>query len=598
MSPARLRTILIKRPVETGFLLSALLLFLLVIPACEAIESPKGAAYYSKVAAPEKKELRWSNGGTPKHLDPAFAAVPPEKDIVRAIYEGLTSLDSASLKAIPAVAESWESSDGDKRWTFRLRKEARWSNGDPITAEDFIRSWRRAVALGERSPNHELMFNIKGVREMMSPFKGANASEDPFLSQIEASAETPPPSSPTPSPSPSDIASPQPSASAAKSAAELGFEAIDERTLAISLVAPDPSFPLLLADPVFFPVHRSDVKGPSDSISRPSVTNGPFALESTSNGTVSVVRSAGYWNSGSVGLDKIAFISMPTAETALQAYRGGKLDVVTNANFEPLALKILAPYEDFRTSVHSALNFYEFNVTAAPFSDRRVRLAMAISIDREKLAYAELAGSVEPAYSFLPLSGSKEARYEYNVDAAKSSLAAAGFPDGKDFPTVRLVVNRNNVQQRIANAVAKMWKSELNINTEIIVKDASEMRSLRESGDYHLIRRGVVIPSPSEAAGLTLIFDRFSDPLNTNEPAPASLAEPATPLSANRNTITPTPTPAVGNLITERSAIYDVHAIPLYFPRSYALVQPYVRGFDLNGIDSPNIVSLSIDSPW
>jgi oligopeptide transport system substrate-binding protein len=317
-----------------------------------------------------------------------------------------------------------------------------------------------------------------------------------------------------------------------------------------------------------------------------------------SDGIVSVTRSDSYWNSRSVVLDKIDFVSMPTAETALQAYRGGELDVVTNANFEPLALKILAPYEDFRTSVHSALNFYEFNVTTAPFSDRRVRLALAISVDREKLANAELGGSVEPAYSLLPLSESKEARYEYNVDAARSSLAAAGFPDGKGFPTVRLVVNRNNVQQRIASAVAKMWKSELNIETEIIVKDASEMRSLRESGDYHLIRRGVVLPSPSETASLMLIFDKYPDPINTLEPAHSSSAEPSPSISADRNNITPTPSPAEGNVITERSAIYDVHAIPLYFPRSYALVQPYVRGFDLNGIDSPDIGSLSIDSSW
>jgi oligopeptide transport system substrate-binding protein len=587
------------QPVETGFLLSVVLLLLFSIPACEAVESPKGAAYYSKVAAPVKRELRWSNGGTPKHLDPAFAAAPPEKDIVRAVYEGLTSLDPASLKAVPAIAESWESSDDHKQWTFRLRKEARWSNGDPIKAADLIRSWKRVASLGKRPPNHELLLNIRGVKEFVTPSKESNANEDPFLSQTGPALETPSLSpSPLPLPSPADNGLLQDPSTLSKNAPVLGFEELDEYTLRISLVDPDPAFPRLLADPIFFPIHRTDIRRPSSEILRPSITNGPFAIQSVSDGIVSVTRSDSYWNSRSVVLDKIDFVSMPTAETALQAYRGGELDVVTNANFEPLALKILAPYEDFRTSVHSALNFYEFNVTTAPFSDRRVRLALAISVDREKLANAELGGSVEPAYSLLPLSESKEARYEYNVDAARSSLAAAGFPDGKGFPTVRLVVNRNNVQQRIASAVAKMWKSELNIETEIIVKDASEMRSLRESGDYHLIRRGVVLPSPSETASLMLIFDKYPDPINTLEPAHSSSAEPSPSISADRNNITPTPSPAEGNVITERSAIYDVHAIPLYFPRSYALVQPYVRGFDLNGIDSPDIGSLSIDSSW
>lgn len=598
MRSARQKANPIFQPARTGFLLSAVVFLLLTISGCEAVESPKGAAYYSKVAAPVKKELRWSNGGTPEHIDPAFAAAPPETDIVRAVYEGLTSLDGATLKALPAAAESWEASEDKKEWTFRLRKDAKWSNGDAVTAEDFIRSWKRLVALRDKAANNDLLRNIKGVSSLDVTTNEADVLADPFLLQADPTAEATPAEEPSPTPSPTPGRLPADTPQAPTQSSGLGFEALDRHTLRISLVEPDSALPRLLADPIFFPIHRADSKESLKPISRPTVTNGPFTIESVSSASIAVLRSSNYWNARSIGLDRIEFVSMPSAEIALQAYRGGKLDVITNANFEPLALKLLAPYEDFRTTVHSALNFYEFNDAVPPFSDRRVRLALAAAIDRDKLAETEMAGSVEPAYSFLPLSESKEARFEHDIEAAKASLAAAGFPDGKDFPTIRLVVNRNNVQQRIARAVAKMWKNDLNIETEIIVKDTAEMRSVRESGDFHLIRRGVVLPSPNVTASLMAIFDRrpvrkFPVP-PPSSPAPA--ASPAAGANSNSPIVSPSPTPA--HPITELSAIYDVEAIPLYFPRSYALVQPYVQGFHLNGIDSPSIGSLSVDTAW
>ncbi|QQS34051.1 MAG: peptide ABC transporter substrate-binding protein [Acidobacteriota bacterium] len=587
------------QPVRTGFLLSAFILLSLVFSACEAVESPKGAAYYSKVAAPLKKELRWSNGGSPKHIDPAFAATPPETDIVRSVYEGLTLLDGTSLKAVPAVAESWEASEDKKEWTFRLRKDVNWSNGDAVTADDFIRSWKRLAALREKAANSELLLNIRGVAAIIDPSKEADVSADPFLFQIDPTIDPETGGSPTPTPSPAAKLPEQEAPPSPMPAVKLGFESIDERTIRISLVEPDASLPRLMADPIFSPIHRSDIKDALKPVERPKVTNGAFVIENISNAAISVSRSERYWNARSVGLDRIEFISMPSAETALQAYRGGKLDVITNANFEPLALKLLAPYEDFRTTVHSALNFYEFNNSRPPFSDRRVRLALATAIDRERLAETEMAGSVEPAYSFLPLSDSKEARFEHDVEAAKASLTAAGFPDGKGFPTVKLVVNRNNVQQKVARAVAKMWKEELNIETEIVLKEAAEMDAVRRSGDFDLIRRGVVLPSPNETASLLAIFDRRKKAAAAGTTLPQGTPTPQTSSTpVNSNSAAASPMPTDEDLLTELSAIYDVEAIPLYFPRSYALVQPYVQGFDLNGIDSPSVGSLSVDTAW
>lgn len=123
----------------------------------------KGERFYGRVVVPARQELSWSDGGLPKVFDPARAAAPPDTDAVRALYEGLTDYEPGTLRPAPAVASRWESSEGGRRWTFHLREDARWTNGDPVTAQDFVRSWRLTLRLGERSPHASLLSNIEGV---------------------------------------------------------------------------------------------------------------------------------------------------------------------------------------------------------------------------------------------------------------------------------------------------------------------------------------------------------------------------------------------------------------------------------------------------
>ena len=144
---------------KLGFLCLTAIFF----AACSEIEKPETAEFYSESKPPRKQEFRWSNGKKPKTFDPAFVSAPPETDIARAIYDGLTETDSKSLKALPAVAVEWSSSEDYKIWTFKLRKDSKWSNGKPVLADDFVRSWKRLAELGERLPSHELLKNIKGV---------------------------------------------------------------------------------------------------------------------------------------------------------------------------------------------------------------------------------------------------------------------------------------------------------------------------------------------------------------------------------------------------------------------------------------------------
>src|SRR5438552_13378374 len=142
---------------------ASLLLFLsLSHPGCFTDEHV--IPYYGRVVVPNSQDFRWIDGGLPQTFDPAFAAAPPDTDVIRAIFEGLTDYEPRTLTPVPAVATRWESSNGGRMWTFYLREDARWSNGDPVTATDFVRSWRRTVRLGDLAPHTELLNNIAGAK--------------------------------------------------------------------------------------------------------------------------------------------------------------------------------------------------------------------------------------------------------------------------------------------------------------------------------------------------------------------------------------------------------------------------------------------------
>lgn len=563
---------------------AALVLLVLIASSCSDIARPKVEPFYAVTEPPKKQELRWSNGPLPKSLDPARAAAAPEADIVRAIYEGLTELDSRTLAEKPAVAEEWTSSPDHRTWTFHLRKNARWSNGESVTAADFVRSWKRLASLGDRTENRFLFQNIVGMQDAHP-----DDQPDDFLA------------SPTPSPEANSEALPAAALQTAPNkpvaGSRFGAEAVDEHTLKVRLELPDADFPKLVANPIFRPVYGngSGLNGPR--LNAPAVTNGPFRVGAITEDGVLVERSANYWNVENVGLEAIRFVRSESPEKTLEAYRRGELDVVTNASFSPLALKLLAPYDDFRSTAHSALNFYEVNTEQPPFSDRRVREALAVAIDRAKITEGDLEGQMQPASTFYPF-GRRSEFLTYDAAKARDLLDRAGYPNARGFPPVRLVVNRNDTQQRVARAVARMWKQNLNLETEIIVRESEEIPSIREVGVFDLIRRGVVMPANDTTVALTSL-------LGSVRKAPAAGPPPASAVKAS-----PTASPAVPadntipveeafvEVISEEDALFELRIIPLYFPTSYALVKPYVRGFELNAFDAPTISEVSIDDSW
>lgn len=524
--------------------ISALLLILcLTHSGCFSGEEP--TPYYGgNVVVPRTQEFRWSDGGLPQTFDPAFAAAPPDTDAVRALFEGLTDYDPKTLAPVPAVATRWESSADGRVWTFYLRDNARWSNGERVTAVDFVRSWERTLKIGPLAPHTELLSNIEGAT--------ATATSTP-----QPQPNLQPNGQPSPQPTPAEPKPPQ-----------FGARAVNDHVLQVTLQQADHSFPSLVAHPVFRPVKVDDPDHTQRLNSHELVSNGAFQLSATDSDRVSLERAKTYWDDASVALDRVTFVNTADAEDALAAYRSGEIDAVTNAPFEPLALKLLAPYKDFRRSTYGALTFYAFNTARAPFDDVRVREALALAIDRERVSRDDLGGATEPAGKFLPdaMSGEKpvvdEAELlEHDGNRAKELLAQAGYPDGDGFPIIRLLINRNEQQRVVAQSIANMWRSTLNIETQIVMKSWDEYEASIQAGDYDIVRRGMVMQTTSEWTNLRILFDGDS---------PES----------------------------EAQALKDLKAMPIYFASSYAVVKPYVSGFEPNVLDAPSLKNTHINTNW
>ncbi|MDT5270775.1 MAG: oligopeptide transport system substrate-binding protein [Acidobacteriota bacterium] len=575
----------------------------------------KGERFYGKAVVPATQEFRWSDGGLPKVFDPARAAAPPDTDAVRALYEGLTDYEPGTLRPSPAVASRWEPAEGGRRWTFHLRDGARWTNGDPVTAQDFVRSWQRTLRLGERAPHASLLSNIEGAESLTTQMVeneqgGMTTGESERAHEDEKPARG---SSAKPAPRPKAF----------------GVVALDTKTLRVTLRRPDMSFPALVAHPVFRPVHELSPEAvlPEWEEQRPGggaqtepgiVTNGAFSLSRLAGDSVELSRAESYWDAASVTLERVRFVAGGDTESALAAYRAGEVDVVSNAAVEPLAVKLLTPYEDFHRETFAALNYYRFNTARPPFDDVRVRQALAFALDVERLSKDTLGGATEPTRTFIPVpleeagEGTDVTRdtdadndgasgLEHNVERARRLLEQAGYPGGVHFPRVRLLVNRNEQQRLVAQAVARMWREALGVETEIVVRPWEEYETMLRSGDYDVARRSLVMQTTDEETNMRQLFGEGGEAQAvTPELETAPAATPAgSPTGAeavaDAALAHARPTPAA---LTEAQALRELPAIPLHFASSYALVKPYVDGFESNLLDAPSLKHVRINRDW
>lgn len=550
--------------------------------------------YYGPATKPPLAELRWSAGGLPQIFDPARANHAPDTDAVRALFEGLTDYNPQTLEVVPGVAQRWEVVGAEGReWTFFLRKNAKWSNGETVKASDFVRSWQRVQRLGAESPNYPLFENIIGANPALESTVETALPDEVIAAATPEATPLITSTTPTPQISPTPVI-PEPP--------RLAVEAVGDFVLKVKLRNPAPNFPALVAHTVFRPVYKTEEFPTRENPEKSLVSNGPFRLAKRQKEAVTLERAPQYWDAAAVSLERVQMVAAKDAEAALSMYRNGTVDVVTNAGFEPLALKLLKPYKDFRRSTFSALNYYQFNPARPPFDKPTVRQALALALDRDRIVADVLAGANEPARRFLPGPANSAPALTRDVARARALMNEAGYPDGAGFPKIRLLINRNEQQKQLARAITQMWRRELGLETEIIILGWSEYQTSLQSGEFDIARRSVILPTTEAATNLWLLFAPVAKPETVaaaTSPTPVAspeinLTPTATPEVA-RAEILPTPFPIPQN---EAEALNDLPAVPVYFASSYALVKPYVVGFDTNLLDAPSLKQVRLDAAW
>ncbi len=379
--------------------------------------------------------LRVGNGTEPEGLDPHIVTGIPEHHILLTLYEGLVRMDTKTLDPIPGAAESWEVSPDGLQYTFHLRKNGKWSNGDPLTSKDFAYAWRRILTASLASEYAYMLF----------PMKNAKEYNEGTITDF----------------------------------AQVGCEFPDDYTVKVTLNNPTPSFFSLHGHYTWFPVHQKSIEaaGPMDDRTskwtRPGsfVGNGPYQLSRWAPNSVIEVRpNPNYWDAAGIMNGGVDFFPVNEEQTEERMFRAGELDVTENVPPAKVLDYRKNHPEVLRTDDWLGAYFYRVNTKRKPLDDKRVRQALAMAIDREAICTKIMTAGEKAAYFLTPpgtAGYTSTANMPYDPARAKKLLAEAGFPDGKGFPKLSILYNTLERHQTIAEAVQQMWKINLGIDIEL-----------------------------------------------------------------------------------------------------------------------------------
>jgi len=436
-------------------------LLLLSFPACSKRQT--------RVEAGDREQiLHRANGAEPEDLDPHIIAGVGEHNILRALLEGLVAEDPIDLHPVPGVAESWDISPDGKVYTFHLRKEARWSTGDPVIASDFVRSYQRGL-----SP---LMVNQYAY--MLFVVKNAEAFNKGELKNFD----------------------------------EVGFKALDDSTLQITLNNPTSYFLSLLNHHSWFPLHIPTIEKHGKVFelgnrwTRPGnfVGNGPFVLKEWKvNRVIAVKKNPLYWDAKTVRLNEIRFYPIESLDTEERAFRSGQVHRTDKLPLPKVEYYKQNHPELLMRAPYLGTYFYVINTRKPPFNDKRVRQALALSIDREIITKNVTRGGEMPAYAFTPPNTAgytSETQIKPDLAKAKKLLTEAGFPDGRGFPKFEILYNTLESHKTIAETIQQMWKNNLNIDVGLRNEEWKVyLNTKKAGGNYDLSRYGWIgdYPDPN-----------------------------------------------------------------------------------------------------
>ena len=493
----------------------------------------------------QNQVLRWGNGAEPGSLDPHRTQGVPGSNIGRDLFEGLMS-EAADGTVIGGAAESWELSDDGKTYRFSLRPEARWSNGDPVTADDFVYSLRRSLDPATLS-NYTFILN-------------------PILNAEEVAAGQLPTS-------------------------EVGVRALDTHTLEIQLENTTPYFLGLLTHSASYPVHPPSVETHGNQYARPGnlVSNGAYRLEEwVVQSHVKLVRNENYRDNGNTTIDEVWYYPTEDQTAELSRFRAGELDL-SNAIPKRQVDWILENLPDeLVISPYLGVYYFGFNTTRPPFENNpELRRALSLAVDRDIITGQVTNAGEVPAYGWVPpvqnYTGQQmpEAAWtqEERVAEARRLYALAGYSDENPLRT-RILYNTQEDHKRIAVAIASMWKQTLGVEVEILNQEWKVFLDTRQQKIETEVYRSGWIGDYNDAYTFAELFASGGGLNHTGYSSPdydRLLGEASAEGDLKRR----------AELLqqAERVLLEDLPIMPLYFYVTARLVRPWVGGYTPNIMD-------------
>lgn len=414
-----------------------IILFVVALVACTAKkgagEEPKDNGKQNGAEESiDQKVLKLNNGREPTSFDPAIGFDNVSWDALNNLLEGLTRLGD-DHQPQPGMAERWDVSEDGKTYTFHLRKDANWSNGDPVVAKDFIFAWERLLNPDTGSAAGFLGYFIKGGEA----FNNGKGSKD-----------------------------------------DLGLTAVDEKTLEVELESPTGFFLHLITNPAFFPVnHKVAEENPEwHAEANTFVANGPFKLDAWKHDNEMVFsKNKEYWDAENVRLDGVHWTMIDDVNTEYQMFERGELD---SAEIPAELSDQLIDGENVQIVEQGGLDFYRFNVTEEPFQNIKIRKAFALAIDQKEIAEFVVKNKVEPAFGFVSpgftnpegkdFRDVNEDLISFNPEEAKALLEEGMKEEGYDeLPNVTLSYNTDHVNKDVAETLQGMISEHLGVDIEL-----------------------------------------------------------------------------------------------------------------------------------
>jgi oligopeptide transport system substrate-binding protein len=520
--------------------LAGAVVLMLGLAACSKPAGPGG-----EPLKPGVQILKRGNGAEPATLDPHRAVSLSSLNVLRDLYEGLVGT-APDGTPVPGAAERWDTSSDGLLWTFMLRPAARWSNGEPVTAEDFVAGFRRAVDPATGSGTAALLESIVNARAILT-------------------RRMPPET--------------------------LGVEALNEHTLLIRLAAPTPWLLEVLTHPVASPVWRPGLEEQDAefALAGKLVSNGPFFLsEWQPHAHIRLARNHNYWDRRNVAIDQVVYFPIEDQDVELQQYRDGQLHWTSDVPHHQLGLVRRRLADELTITRRMAVTWLGLNVTRPPFEGQPgLRRALALAVDRQLIVRSVTGAGELPAYSWVPpMAGYPEQSPPWaewprrrQLEEARELYAAAGY-DSRRPLELELLYPAGLNNRRLAIAVAAMWREALGVDTRLREEGFADfLESRADLGTTMVFRSGWAADfrDPFSFAGLFDSETGGSDTGWRNATYDELLQASLLALSSRRRL----------SLLAEaeRLLLDDQPIIPLFFDVRRRLVKPEVRGWEPNPMD-------------